>query len=105
MVTLDRLDQIKANVAHLHADVKSSFLGRMGADYSGHWQRAASSGCLFGVLHDVEQLHVKDKSGARLNARRRAALTIGELGRTDQATLPANVHVLYSFRPALDNPF
>src|SRR5262249_1317082 len=97
----------KANVAYLHAGVKPSFRGRVRIAPCECCTEAgaASAGCLFGLLHDVEQLHVKNERGTWLDARRRAALAIGELGRTDEAALTANVHVLYSFRPALDDPF
>ena len=59
---------------------------------------------LFGRLHDIEQLHVKDDGGTGLDERWRTALAIGELGRTHQAALAAYVHALYPFGPALDDP-
>jgi hypothetical protein len=38
MVTLDRLEQIQANVTHLPIDVKPSFLGRVHTEAYEGWQ-------------------------------------------------------------------
>ena len=97
MVTPRQVRLDKANVAYLHAGVKPLFEDVCIPPAFSCW--------LFGLLHDVEQLHFKDESSAWLDARRRTALAIGELGWTDQAALTANLQVLDSFCPALDNPF
>src|SRR5207249_4280867 len=60
----------------------------------------ASVGALF---HDVQELHVEDESCSRLDSWRGAAVTIGEVGRTDEPALAPDLHELQGFGPAGDH--
>src|SRR5262249_20398127 len=92
-----------ANIAYLYPGVKPVF-GKLAHPPPADGRRDQPLRRLFGLLHDIEQFHVKDERRAWLDARRHTALAIGELGRTDQTALTANVHVLHAFCPALDDP-
>src|SRR5688572_19477553 len=52
---------------------------------------------------DLEQLDLEDQRGARLDARRRAAVAVGDLRGTDEAALAAGLHELHALGPALDD--
>src|SRR2546422_9406674 len=49
------------------------------------------------------QLHLEHQRRARLDARRRAAITVGEVGRADELALAADLHGLHALGPALDH--
>src|SRR5207249_3726517 len=85
----------RANIAYLHAGVKPSFPNLLGLDATSTLRRLFGRlGGLVGHLQDVDQLHVKDEGGARLDLRRGTGIAIGELRRTYHMTLAANLHVL-----------
>src|SRR5262249_55822116 len=52
------------------------------------------------LLHDLEQLHVEDQRGARLDLGRRSAVAVGDRRGTHQPGLAAHLHELDALRPA-----
>src|SRR5690349_16670055 len=55
------------------------------------------------LLHDLEQLDVEHERRARLDLRRRAAITVRGVRGTDEPALAADLHLLHALRPALDD--
>src|SRR5262245_7332975 len=64
---------------------------------------SGSSGTPAALLHDLEQLHLEHEGRARLDARGRAALPVGEGRGAHDAALAPDLHALHRFRPAWDD--
>src|SRR5438552_462403 len=56
------------------------------------------------LLRDLQQLDLEDERGPGLDPGRRAAVAVGEVGRADEPTLPADLHQLEALLPARDDP-
>src|SRR5881296_218230 len=55
------------------------------------------------LLHDFQELDLEDERGAGLDLGRRAAVTVGGVGGTDEPALATDLHLLHALGPALDH--
>src|SRR5262249_30718407 len=55
------------------------------------------------LLHDLEQLDLEHERRAGLDRGRRAAIAVGDVGRTDEPGLAAHLHLAHALGPALDD--
>ncbi len=81
-----------------------SEFGRQLGDRDAHSRRGARGKTLTSALlgADREQLDFKDEGRAAGNPGT-ALITVGDVGRTDQASFSAHLHLLEAFRPASDD--
>src|SRR5712692_2142547 len=55
------------------------------------------------LLHDLQQLHLEDQRGSRLDARGRATLAVRQVGRAHEPALAPDLHHLDALGPAANH--